>query len=245
MSVLTLILTAAQTASFGGPPASMPFKVGERFEYGAKLSLIPVGNASIQVTAIDTVRGEPVFHFQYNMNASALFGAFKLNSTLESWTTINGFNSLRFRQDNKQNGRQYIRQFEIFPDSSRYRQVEPDPLASQPSVSEPLDDASFLFFIRSTPLELGQTYRFNRYFRAERNPIVIKVLKREKMELPDGTKVNCLVLNPVVGERGLFARRNDARLWLTDDVRRIPVQIRSTFEWGQVTLRLQRMVLSE
>jgi hypothetical protein len=57
--------------------------------------------------------------------------------------------------------------------------------------------------------------------------------------------VNCLVLNPVVGERGLFAKRNDARLWLTDDGRRIPVQIRSTFEWGQITLRLQRMVLSE
>ena len=74
---------------------------------------------------------------------------------------------------------------------------------------------------------------------------MIKVLKREKMELPDGSRVDCLVLNPVVGERGLFAKRNDARLWLTDDARRIPVQIRSNFEWGQVTLRLQRMVLSE
>jgi uncharacterized protein DUF3108 len=245
MSVLTLVLTAVQTASLGAPPTSVPFRVGERFEYGAKLGLISVGKASIQVAAIDTIRGEPVFHFQYNMDASAFLGVFKLNSTLESWTSIDRFTSLRYRQDNKQNGRQFVRQFEIFPDSSRYRQVEPDPLASQPSVAEPLDDASFLFFIRSTPLELGQTYRFNRYFRADRNPIVIKVLKRERMELPDGTKVDCLVLNPVVGERGLFAKRNDARLWLTDDVRRIPVQIRSNFEWGQITLRLQRMVVSE
>lgn len=245
MSVLTFVLTAVQTASLGTAPPSVPFRVGERFEYAAKLSGLPVGKASIQVAAIDTIRGEPVFHFQYNMDASALFGLFKLNSTLESWTTIDGLNSLRFRQDNKQNGKQYVRQFEIFPDSSRYQQVVPDPLSPQPGVAEPLDDASFLFFIRSTPLELGQTYRFNRYFRADRNPIVIKVLKRERMELPDGTKVDCLVLNPVVGERGLFAKRNDARLWLTDDVRRIPVQIRSTFEWGQITLRLQRMVLSE
>ena len=245
MSVLALVLTAVQSASLGTPPAPVPFRVGERFDYGAKLGLISVGKASIQVAAIDTIRGEPVFHFQYNMDASALFGAFKLNSSLESWTSIEGFTSLRYRQDNKQNGKQFVRQFEIFPDSSRYQQVQPDPLASQPSVPEPLDDASFLFFVRSTPLEVGRTYQFNRYFRAERNPIVIKVLKREKMELPDGTKVDCLVLNPVVGERGLFAKRNDAQLWLTDDVRRIPVQIRSTFEWGQITLRLQRMVLSE
>ena len=245
MSVLTLVLTAVQTASGTTPATPVPFRVGERFDYGARMGVIPVGKASIQVASIDTIRGEPVFRFQYNMDASALFGAFKLNSTLESWTTVDGFNSLRFRQDNKQNGKQYVRQFEIFPDSSRYQQVTPDPLASQPSVAEPLDDASFLFFVRSTPLVVGQTYQFNRYFRADRNPIVIKVLKREKMELPDGTEVNCLVLNPVVGERGLFAKRNDARLWLTDDARRIPVQIRSTFEWGQITLRLQRMVLSE
>lgn len=245
MSVLTLVLTAVQTASGATPAPSVPFRVGERFDYGAKLSLLPVGKASIQVAAIDTVRGEPVFHFKYSMDASAFFGAFKLNSSLESWTAIDGFTSLRYRQDNKQNGKQFVRQFEIFPDSSRYQQSEPDPLASQPSVAEPLDDASFLFFVRSTPLVVGQTYTFNRYFRAERNPIVIKVLKREKMELPDGTEVDCLVLNPVVGERGLFAKRNDARLWLTDDARRIPVQIRSTFEWGQITLRLQRMVLSE
>ncbi len=245
MSVLTLVLTAVQTASLGTPPPSVPFGVGERFDYGARLGLISVGKASIRVAAIDTVRGEPVFHFQYNMDAAAPLGLYRLNSTLESWTTIDGFNSLRFRQDNKEKSRQFVRQFEIFPDSSRYQQVVPDPLASQPSVSEPLDDASFLFFVRSTTLEVGKTYQFNRYFRADRNPIVIKVLKREKMELPDGTEVYCLVLNPVVGERGLFAKRNDARLWLTDDGRRIPVQIRSTFEWGQITLRLQRMVLSE
>lgn len=245
MSVLTLVLTAVQTASGATPAASVPFRVGERFDYGAKLGLISVGKASIRVAAIETVRGEQVFHFEYNMDASAPLGLYRLNSTLESWTTVDGFNSLRFRQDNKEKSRQFVRQFEIFPDSSRYQQVVPDPLASQPSVSEPLDDASFLFFVRSTALEVGKTYQFNRYFRADRNPIVIRVLKREKMELPDGTEVNCLVLNPVVGERGLFAKRNDARLWLTDDARRIPVQIRSTFEWGQITLRLQRMVFSE
>jgi hypothetical protein len=226
-------------------PTPVPFGVGERFEYGAKWGAISVGKASIQVAAIDTLRGEPVYHFQYNMEASAPLGLYKVNSTLESWTTIVGLNSLRFRQDNKEKTRQFIRQFEIFPDSSSYRQVEPDPLASQQGVSAPLDDASFLFFVRSTPLAVGQTYRFNRYFRADRNPIVIKVLKREKMELPDGTRVDCLVLNPVVGERGLFAARNDARLWLTDDVRRIPVQIRTTERWGTVTLRLSRMVLAE
>ena len=59
------------------------------------------------------------------------------------------------------------------------------------------------------------------------------------MDLPDGTKVDCLVLNPIVGDK-TFSKRADARLWITDDARRIPVQIRTT-QYGTITLRLQKM----
>jgi hypothetical protein len=50
------------------------------------------------------------------------------------------------------------------------------------------------------------------------------------MELPDGKKA-MLVLNPAVGSDGLFAPA-EARLWLTDDERRIPVQIKSKLPSG-------------
>ncbi len=241
MTILALIIAAAQTA-LPNPGPAVPFRVGERFEYGAKWGAFTVGNTVIEVVGTDTVRGQPVYHFRYRMEAGVPF--YKITSTLQSWSTQDGFHSLRYRQDNNENNRRFSRQFEIFPDSASYRQVEPDPQTAGRGVSQPLDDASVLFFLRSTPLEVGQTYRFNRYFRADRNPIVVKVLKRERMELPDGTRVQCLVLNPVVGERGLFGPRTEARLWLSDDDRRIPVQIRSNQPWGQVTMRLQRMVLS-
>ncbi len=243
MNMLTLLFATIQ-AVLSNAPTAVPFGVGERFEYGAKWGMFSVGTASISVAGIDTLRGEPVYHLQYAMEANAA-GLYRINSMLESWTTTDGLHSLRFRQDNKENSKQFTRVFDIFPDSSFYRQVEPDPLQPQPGVEEPLDDASVLFFLRTVRLDVGRTYKFDRYFRAERNPIVVKVLKTEKMELPDGTKVDCFVLNPVVGERGLFAERSDARLWLTVDARRIPVQIRSTQPWGTVTMRLQRMVLSE
>ena len=71
----------------------------------------------------------------------------------------------------------------------------------------------------------------------------IEVTKREKMELPDGSKVNCLVLHPVIDTKGLFSKRSDTRIWLTDDARRLPVQIRSKFPFGTITLRLKDMVV--
>ena len=71
---------------------------------------------------------------------------------------------------------------------------------------------------------------------------MINVLKRETLELPDGTKTPCLVLNPIVGDKGLFGKRTGARLWITDDARRIPVVIRSRQPFGTVTLKLEKVI---
>jgi Protein of unknown function (DUF3108) len=234
---LTPALVCFQFAAAAAPPAvSYPFGVGERFDYTAKFGLLSVGTASIQVAEIDTVRGQPAFLFRFSLDGSAL--VFRIQSSLESWTSVQGFRSLRFRQDSKENSRRYLREYEIFGDSGYYRQREAT--ATTPTSAEPLDDASFLYFVRTTPLEVGKSYKFERHFKPELNPILINVLKRETIELPDGTKVPSLVLNPVVGDK-MFAERAEARLWITDDARRIPVQIRSRLPYGTITLRLEKI----
>jgi hypothetical protein len=234
MTPLALLLGVLQGA------APLPFGVGERFEYNAKFGVLSVGSASIEVASIDTVRSQPAYHFRFTLDGSLPF--FKIHTVLESWTSTEQFHSMRFRRDNTQNSRHYLDSWEIFGDSGYQRRVEPEPKPQEHTPADPLDDAAFLYFVRTTPLEVGKTYRFERYFRADRNPIVIHVLKREAMELPDGSKVPCLILNPVIGEGGLFGERAEARLWLTDDARRIPVQIRSRYSFGTITLKLQRIV---
>jgi hypothetical protein len=91
------------------------------------------------------------------------------------------------------------------------------------------------------PLEVGKTYKYQRYFKKELNPVTISVVKREKLEMPDGKDATCVILNPVVGEDGLFAPRSKAMLWITDDTRRVPVQIRAKLPFGTVTLRLESL----
>jgi hypothetical protein len=234
---LLLALFALQS-----PPPELPrvpFAAGERFEYVAKFGILTVGSAAIEVAPPETLRGDSVYRFRFSFSAKVPF--YSIESTLDSWTRVRDFESLRFRRDNLEKGRRFLLSWEILGDSGYYRQVDPEPKPSAPTASDPLDDAAFLFFVRTVPLELGKTYSYDRYFRPDRNPIQIRVLKRETMELPDGSKVPCLVLNPVIGESGLFAKRADARLWITDDARRIPVQIRSRYSFGTVTLKLERI----
>ena len=220
--------------------APYPFGVGERLEFTAKLGIVTIGTASMQVAGVDTVRGIPAFHFRFHMEGGNRL--FRLNDVNESWTSVASLKSLRFHQEQNQNRRSRIRQFEIFPDSGFYRQAgvaEP-----RQSPEHPVDDAAIVYFLRTFDLDAGKAYRFDNYFKAEKNPLIVRVHKSEVLELPDGTRVTCLVLQPTIGDDGIFSQRSDARIWITDDEHRIPVQIRSRFPWGTITLRLEKLTLA-
>lgn len=222
---------AAPPAASAGAP-SYPFKVGERFQYAAKLGILRLGTAWLSVTGIDTVRGAESFVFEFGLETTTML--YKSKNVMQSWTGTQDLISRKFHKDMVENNKLRKYYYDIYPDSQTF--VQEKKAASFPSVSAPLDDAAFFYFLRTVPLELGKSYSYDRYFQRNLNPVTIKVTKREKMKLPDGSQVNCVILNPVVGSEGVFAPRAEAMLWMTDDARRIPVQIRSKLPFGTVTL---------
>lgn len=240
MTVMGLLLAlAVQAASPVIPVASYPFAVGEKLSYTAKLGMLTLGSGTLEVASIDTVRGVESFRLRFRLQGKTMF--YSLDDVLESWVGTSDLSSRRFVQDFVENDKATKRQYEIYPDSGFYREHGRDTTLATPT--EPLDDAAFFYFVRMTPLEVGKKYVYDRYFRKDKNPVTIEVLKREKMDLPDGSKVQCLVLHPTIDTKGLFSKRSETRLWLTDDTRRLPVQIRTKFPFGTITLRLRDMVL--
>jgi hypothetical protein len=215
--------------------------VGEKLSYSAKLGMLNLGSGSLEVASLDTVRGVESYRLRFRLRGRNAF--YSLDDVLESWVGTSDLVSRRFLQDFVENDKSTKRLYEIYPDSGFFRQQGRDTTFATPA--EPLDDAGFFYFVRVTPLEVGKTYRYDRYFRKDKNPVTIKVLKRERLELPDGSNVACLVLHPVIDTKGLFSKRSDTRIWLTDDERRIPVQVRTKFPFGTVTLRLKEMILPE
>jgi hypothetical protein len=54
------------------------------------------------------------------------------------------------------------------------------------------------------------------------------------------------VIRPIIPHgRGIFAERSDARMWLSDDDRRVVLAIVSTFSFGTVMLKLKEYHLPE
>jgi hypothetical protein len=142
--------------------------------------------------------------------------------------------SLRHRQETREGSRERERQFEIFPDRRVYVENDQEP---KPTVEQPLDDGSFLYFIRTIPLEVGQEYSFDRYFRPDRNPVRVQVLRRERVSVPAGT-FNAIVIRPIIKAKGVF-ENGRAEVWLSDDSRRLILQIKSKMRIGSLNLFLR------
>ena len=234
------LLGMLQTTALAAPTPPVPFAVGETFEYTGKWGLlhVTVAHARLAVEAVDTTRGVPTWRFSFRGHAAFLL--FASNDTLTSWTRIDPFESLRFEKRVNDTGFHRYDNFSIHPDSGTFINVGDS--APRPTSPRPLDDVAFFYYLRTVPLEVDSTYRFNRYFDASKNPVVVHVIGRAICDLPDH-RTMCLVLHPLVDEpHGMFNKDADARIWYTDDALRIPVAIETHMGGGTVRLTLSKII---
>jgi len=241
---LSLLIAAARAPAPGRgtggpfrdtvPAAHVPFVPGERLEYEVKFGIFRVGRATMEVAGVDTVRGTPAYHVLFVIRGRAAF-FYSMTDTLESWFSVADLTSLRFVQNNNENGSRYFHRYEIHADSGYYLQDGKDSL---PTTAQPLDDASFFYFARTIPLEVGRTYSFARYFKPDRNPVKLTVLSEDSISTPAG-RFAAIAIRPVFKSRGLFAEGGRAVVYLAADSTRIPLVIRSSMAIGSLTMSLQ------
>ncbi len=230
MPVSVLIVRAALLARLAGPaPATVapyPFAVGETLSYDAKLGYFPIGSATASVGGARE-QGADAFVFAF-AGAGGPPGV-RVQYELTSWTRSTRFASLRFHRKMVQGNSVEEQRYQIVPDSSRYRLEG----GGQDWVAPPdaLDELAFMYYLRTAPLESGRSYTISRYFRTGYNPISVRVVGRESVTLYDNSSVPCFVLD-------ISTRGTTMRMRLTDDARRLPVQLELPMSFGTVSLEL-------
>lgn len=228
-----VLLMAGSAASAQPARASVPFGTGERLEYEVRFSGVRVGTGTMEVAGTKPIRGREAWHTVFTVRGGTFF--YKVNDRFESWFDITDLASLRHIQRLSEGSRDRERAFEIYPE----RRVYTDQHGQEfPTVAQPLDDGSFLYFIRTVPLEVGREYTFHRYFRTDRNPVKVRVLRRERVKVPAG-EFDAIVVQPVINTPGIFSENGRAEVWLSDDDTRIVLQVRSRFSRFSLNLHLR------
>jgi hypothetical protein len=213
-------------------PAAVPFAVGEQIEYRAAFGGIGAGKGVMRVESIDTVRGRPAYQVVFTIDGG--IPGFRVRDRYASWVDVETLSSLMHMQQISQGRYRRTTSYEIWPERQEYQKNQ-EPI--EKSVANPLDDGSFVYAVRALDLQLGETRRLDRYFRPDRNPVVLTVLRRDTVKV--GPMVYpALVVRPTIRANGIFAEDGKAEIWFSDDDRRIPLQIKTSFAKISVTFTL-------
>src|SRR5436190_18863397 len=78
------------------PLPRLPFHVGEKLTYQAKVNFINAGSATMSVENVDTVRGHTAYHTAFDVRGRVLF--FHVSDHYESWFDTASLVSLRHIQ---------------------------------------------------------------------------------------------------------------------------------------------------
>jgi len=217
----------------GGDVAPRPFAVGERLTYSVRVGPIGRGTAVAEVRKLDTLRGHQVYHSVFSMSGSLLF--FGVNDVYESWFDPKSLVSLRYHQKIDQGTYERDRTYEIFPERGVYAENGKPETAT---VEQPLDDGAFIYFMRTMPLEVGRTYTFNRYFKPDRNPVRVTVVRRERVTVPAGT-FDAYLPQPKIKAKAIVAENANAEVWIEAADSRMMLQMKTHMPFGTVTFQLK------
>lgn len=211
--------------------------VGERLEYDVKFGRLRVGSGSMEVRETTDVRGREAWHTVFAIRGGIPF--FRVDDRLESWIDTRSFTSLRFAQQTHEGRYRRERRIELFPERTTMLEGG-EGAQEEPTVEHPLDEGALLYYLRTLPLNVGDRYSLDRYFRPDRNPVRLDVIRRERIQVPAGT-FETIVIRPTIKSSGIFSENGRAEVWVTDDERHLVVQMTAKLSFGTLQLSLREI----
>jgi hypothetical protein len=231
----TTVATAAVTTTVAPAPAMapVPFAVGEELVFHATFGVFPAGSARMRVEGIELIRGRPAYHVVFAVDGGIPF--FRVHDRYESWIDVQTLSSLRHKQIISEGRYHRNTTYEIFPERAEYQKND-EP--ARPSVSDPLDDGSFIYAVRVANIRAGETRTDDRYFQPDRNPVVLTGVREDTVTVGAGTFI-ATVVRPTIKTSGIFSENGEAQVWFSNDAQRLPVQLKTRFAKFSLTLSLE------
>lgn len=99
------------------------------------------------------------------------------------------------------------------------------------------DPLSVLYYVRTLKLEVGKSAYVDVFDSKKLWNVEVQVLRKEKISTVLGD-VQTIVIKPLLQSEGIFNRKGDVLIWLTDDQKKIPVKMQSKVVVGAITATL-------
>jgi hypothetical protein len=168
------------------------------------------------------MRGTEVWPLRFDF--SARVGPVKAVDNTSSWFDARRVASLRFLKHERHPLSKHDDDVELFPETRRWSAK--DGTEGESPSGAPLDELSFMYFLRTLPIGTMADWRFDRHYAADRNPTIVRMVGREDIETGAG-RFRTVLLEMRVKNPRIYRDEGVIRINLTDDACRIPVRIES------------------
>lgn len=218
-----------------GAQGSLPFKVGETLHYESRFNLIPTGSAQLQVSGLESMNGDSVYHIEFRVWTNPVLDrVFKIRDRIETWIDAGGLFTRKFSKKVREG--KYRKEFQATIDYQD--SVVTSGTQSFKIDRELRDPYSLLYYLRTLPLKVGDLLAFTTFDNGEFIDFQVTVHRQEMVRVPAGV-FRCLVIEPYREGTHLLKNEGDMTIWLTDDEKRLPVKIVSRARFGSIAFRLK------
>ncbi|HJU73182.1 MAG TPA: DUF3108 domain-containing protein [Gemmatimonadaceae bacterium] len=201
----------------------LPFAPGEQLTYKVRVGKFgTVGKGTMTVEGPVLVRDVQTYVLRFELKARVAFVS--AADRTASWIDPQRMASLRFHKHERHPLSKHDERVELYPDDHRWERAPGDTGVSP--TGAPLDELSFIYFVRTLPLVPDTTYELTRHFEAGRNPIKVTIVRRDTLVTEAGTFATVFVELRVKDPRR-YKGEGVIGIHLSDDRLRLPVRITS------------------
>ena len=214
---------------------SVPWARGEKFVYNVSWGPFSAGYVILE-TAVDSQGGQVVMSAKGITNG--FFSAiYKVRDYIRTTMDPKGVYPFFFEQHLRE-GRYKADRWELFDQTGgRVFTHNNDTLAiASPQFVQ--NYFSLIDYVRVLSFAPGDSFFCDCFVNTKSFRIVSRCVERKPVQVEAGT-FNCLLVKPVlVGEGRVFSKKDEVRLWLTDDGFKMPVMVSAKIRLGSITARL-------
>lgn len=240
-AALALVIGAAAVAIPPAPVVNNAWQTGEQLTYQVKYGFFRAGTSVFAVEGEETLNGRRVVKFSSNITSSPGF-FFRINDTARSFSDASSL--MTYRYEKIQRGQEEnSTNITVFNHGARSAQRTEDGHAHAPipMVPNSIDVLGAIYYVRTQAMRVGQVLKFPVHDGKRDYGMEVTVRKAERITVPAGT-FDCLMIEPRLRQAdGTIRKKGQMTLWVTNDARKIPVQIRIQLGFGSLTASLQTM----
>lgn len=218
------------------------FGPGERLVFVLKWAGIPAGDSVISVNGYSPGGGVKLYKVVSTARSRSVVDIFyKVRNRVETYIDPSNGLTRKYVVNSREGGRRKERVLMFDQDRNLVTRLvrEKGSTSSMVFRTPPMvhDSLSSFYAIRDQELKVGESVSFN-VFEGKKNwELVVDVLAREEITIRAGT-FKTIKLHPLLKYEGIFRRKGELYVWVTDDDAKIPVLMKSKVKVGSITAEL-------